>query len=380
MAKGKASEIVLSAEERRELELLARRRTAQGLVLRARIVLAAAEGSHNGPIAERWAFAGARSAMARTVCSASLDGLYDEPRPGAPRQIGDDEIAETIGGRWRRACRSHALELALDGQGGRAMRRRPCIASGGRSACSRTAARPSSSRPIRCSSRRCATSSGSTLTPPERAWCCASTRRARSRRSTARSRCCRCGPARPSGAPTTTSATARRRCSPRSTWRPGRSSASAAAPPRARVPQVPRHHRGQRADRSRHPPRHGQLRHPQDQADPRLVRQAAALARPLHARPRRPGSIRSNASSPADRRADPPRRASLDRALEAAIHAYIDAINADPKPFRWTKTADDILAAIQRFCIRTLNSDALQRTSEIWDTSAARSGRPPHPN
>ncbi|MDQ3479228.1 MAG: IS630 family transposase [Pseudomonadota bacterium] len=41
------------------------------------------------------------------------------------------------------------------------------------------------------------------------------------------------------------------------------------------------------------------------------------------------------------------------RELEAAIHAYIDARNADPKPFRWTKTADDILASIQRFCRRT---------------------------
>src|ERR1700761_548054 len=36
--------------------------------------------------------------------------------------------------------------------------------------------------------------------------------------------------------------------------------------------------------------------------------------------------------------------------LEAAIHAYINARNADPKPFRWTKSADDILAAINRFC------------------------------
>jgi hypothetical protein len=40
--------------------------------------------------------------------------------------------------------------------------------------------------------------------------------------------------------------------------------------------------------------------------------------------------------------------------LEAAIAAYIDARNADPKPFRWTKTADDILASIERFCYRTI--------------------------
>jgi hypothetical protein len=48
--------------------------------------------------------------------------------------------------------------------------------------------------------------------------------------------------------------------------------------------------------------------------------------------------------------------------LEAAIHAYIDAHNADPKPFRWTKTADDILASVQRFCTRTLQIHGLQRT------------------
>jgi transposase len=41
--------------------------------------------------------------------------------------------------------------------------------------------------------------------------------------------------------------------------------------------------------------------------------------------------------------------------LEAAIHAYIKARNDDPKPFRWTKSADDILAAIERFCRRTLD-------------------------
>jgi hypothetical protein len=44
--------------------------------------------------------------------------------------------------------------------------------------------------------------------------------------------------------------------------------------------------------------------------------------------------------------------------LEATITAYIDATNADPKPFRWTKSADDILASIQRFCLRSLAAHA----------------------
>ena len=44
-------------------------------------------------------------------------------------------------------------------------------------------------------------------------------------------------------------------------------------------------------------------------------------------------------------------------ALEAAIQAYIDQTNAEPKPFHWTRTADDILASVGRFCQRTSNSD-----------------------
>jgi hypothetical protein len=46
--------------------------------------------------------------------------------------------------------------------------------------------------------------------------------------------------------------------------------------------------------------------------------------------------------------------------LEKAIKAYIGATNADPKPFRWTKAAADILASIQRFCLRTLAAKAWQ--------------------
>ena len=37
--------------------------------------------------------------------------------------------------------------------------------------------------------------------------------------------------------------------------------------------------------------------------------------------------------------------------LTAAITKFIQQHNGDPKPFRWTKSADDILASIERFCV-----------------------------
>jgi transposase len=43
-------------------------------------------------------------------------------------------------------------------------------------------------------------------------------------------------------------------------------------------------------------------------------------------------------------------------ALEAAISAYIALSNAAPKPFVWTKTADEILASVARFCHRISGS------------------------
>ena len=44
------------------------------------------------------------------------------------------------------------------------------------------------------------------------------------------------------------------------------------------------------------------------------------------------------------------------RQLEAAIAAYIDATNEQPKPFAWTKTADEILESVASFCKRISNS------------------------
>ncbi|MDP2769453.1 MAG: IS630 family transposase, partial [Giesbergeria sp.] len=39
-----------------------------------------------------------------------------------------------------------------------------------------------------------------------------------------------------------------------------------------------------------------------------------------------------------------------------AIKQYLQLNNANPKPFQWAKTADDILASVERFCLRTSNS------------------------
>src|ERR1700730_106095 len=44
------------------------------------------------------------------------------------------------------------------------------------------------------------------------------------------------------------------------------------------------------------------------------------------------------------------------RSLETTIRNYIDVHNEKPKPFRWTKTADEILDTVARFCQRTLET------------------------
>ncbi len=100
MTRGKAAvSIVLSVAEREELESLVRRRsTGQATALRARMILMAAEGATNTVIAERLGI-GSQHTVGRwrnRFASGRVDGLFDEPRPGAPRTIGDDEIAETI--------------------------------------------------------------------------------------------------------------------------------------------------------------------------------------------------------------------------------------------------------------------------------------------
>jgi transposase len=90
--------IELSEDERAQLESWARRHTsAQALALRSRVVLLAAEGVNNAEIARRL---GVYRPMVRKwrgrFAEHRLDGLSDEPRPGQPRTITDEQIEEVI--------------------------------------------------------------------------------------------------------------------------------------------------------------------------------------------------------------------------------------------------------------------------------------------
>ena len=88
----------LSEAERAELgSLVARRNTAQALALRARIVLACAEGGQNKVIAVRLGLD--RQTVGkwrRRFLDHRLDGLRDEPRSGTPRTIEDARIEAVI--------------------------------------------------------------------------------------------------------------------------------------------------------------------------------------------------------------------------------------------------------------------------------------------
>jgi len=89
--------LTLSPQERDALQRWARRRTTPTLALRSRIVLACADDADNRAVAEslgvtdqtvgkwRFRFVGRR-----------LDGLIDDPRPGAPRKITDDLIEQLV--------------------------------------------------------------------------------------------------------------------------------------------------------------------------------------------------------------------------------------------------------------------------------------------
>ena len=93
-----AVRIELTPDERTTLESYAtRRKTAQGLATRAKIVLRCAEGGNDGEVAgELGVGRGMVGRWRRRFADARLDGLHDEPRPGAPRTISDADVERVV--------------------------------------------------------------------------------------------------------------------------------------------------------------------------------------------------------------------------------------------------------------------------------------------
>jgi putative transposase len=91
-------QIVLADEEREQLQAYARSRSMpSGLSTRFRIVLYAADGLSNGEISEKVGLSRASvGKWRRRFADHGLQGLHDEARPGRPRSVSDEKVAELI--------------------------------------------------------------------------------------------------------------------------------------------------------------------------------------------------------------------------------------------------------------------------------------------
>ncbi len=359
----RAVAIDLTPSERRELESLAsRRKTAQGLAQRARIVLLAAEGGENKAISLRVGAApNTVGKWRRRFAEHRMAGLFDEPRPGAPRQIGDDEVAEVVrqtleatprdATHWslRSMAKAAGFAPSTIHRIWRAFNLQP----------HRTEAFKLSTDPLFVEKVRDIV--GLYLSPPERALVLCVDEKSQIQ--------------------------ALDRTQPLLPMRPGQierrthdytrhGTLSLFAALDAATGKVigrcyPRHRGREFLSFLREIERNVAAN-----LDVHLIMDNYAthktepIRKWLGARPRWHVHFTPTASSWVNQVerffadvTEKQIRRGVHRStaeLEIAIRAYLDAVNADPKPFRWTKSADDILAAVKRFCLKTLDIDAAQ--------------------
>lgn len=90
--------LILTEEERDRLQSLAHRARSQALLARrARVVLACAEGLDNKAVAKKLRCSlGMVGKWRSRFLRARLEGLYDEPRPGAPRKVSDAQVEQVV--------------------------------------------------------------------------------------------------------------------------------------------------------------------------------------------------------------------------------------------------------------------------------------------
>ena len=297
-----------------------------------------------------------------------LDGLYDEPRPGAKRSITDAQVEDVIirtlettpRGATRWSTRGMAKAIGLS-----------------QTAISRVwhtfGLQPHRSETFKLSNdpllvEKVRDIVGLYLHPPRMRPCSASTRNRRSKPSTARSRCCRCNPDKWSAG--------------RMTKRHGTTTRFAAL--NAKTSEV--------ITQFHQPHRSTQFREFLDLIDARVPKRLdvhiimdnysthkTALIRNWFAkRPRFHQHFTPTHGSWlslverwfAELTMKQIRRGTFRSVpqLTPAIQEFIDARQADPRPFVWTKSADEILASIARFAQRTVDARAAQSMSRTTVT------------
>src|SRR5215204_3163229 len=90
--------LTLSTEERTRLESLAHRSRSHSLLARrARVILACAEGLDNKAAAKKLRCSpGMVGKWRARFLKTRVEGLHDEPRPGSPRKISDEQVEKVI--------------------------------------------------------------------------------------------------------------------------------------------------------------------------------------------------------------------------------------------------------------------------------------------
>lgn len=89
--------LVVSEPQRLELEQIVKQRRHRALVFRARIILKCAASQKDSAVAASLRTTNATVGYwRRRFSQGGVDSLWDEPRPGAPRQIGDEKVQQVI--------------------------------------------------------------------------------------------------------------------------------------------------------------------------------------------------------------------------------------------------------------------------------------------
>jgi len=219
--------LVLTTDERQTLERWARRRTsAQAVALRARTVLACADGATNKAVAQQLGiWPQTVSKWRGRFVADRLEGLADEQRPGRPRTIGDERVEQVIVATLEQAPPDHDTHWST-----RSMARATGMSQSAISRIWRAfGLKPHVEETWKLSADpqfidKVRDIVGLYLDPPERALVLCVDEKSQIQALTAPPpRCRSCRPRRP-GAPTTTCATAPPAGSLRSTWPAARSS------------------------------------------------------------------------------------------------------------------------------------------------------------